>query len=439
MRARRPRRRRTVEASRSLATRQPEHRAQAASGGDWPGRRAGPPRGSAHGPYDAGAARRAPRIKFCGITSPRRRPARGSTPARGRSGCILWPRLSARVRPRARPRASRPRCAARPRSPACSSTRRSTRCPRWPTAIGLTMVQLHGDEGPAFCAEVARRTGAKVIKAAPVAARPTSARSRPSTPTSTCSTPTAPGCAAAPARRSTGSSLRTRRSGPADPQRRAARRQRRRGDRRRGAVRGRRRQRAPRPRPGVKDPESCCLRRGGARRPPSSAGARVSAVEHRFGPYGGQYVPETLMPALAELEAAWVEGVGRPGVPRASSTGCCATTSGARRRCTSPAPERGRRPRGLPQARGPQPHRRAQDQQRARPGAAGQAHGQAADHRRDRRRPARRRHGDRVRAARPRVRRLHGRRGHRAARSPTSSAWSCSARRVGPSRRARGR
>jgi tryptophan synthase beta chain len=32
----------------------------------------------------------------------------------------------------------------------------------------------------------------------------------------------------------------------------------------------------------------------------------VSAVEHRFGPYGGQYVPETLMPALAELEDAWV-------------------------------------------------------------------------------------------------------------------------------------
>jgi tryptophan synthase beta chain len=29
-------------------------------------------------------------------------------------------------------------------------------------------------------------------------------------------------------------------------------------------------------------------------------------VEHRFGPYGGQYVPETLMPALGELEAAWV-------------------------------------------------------------------------------------------------------------------------------------
>src|SRR5262249_19844258 len=33
-------------------------------------------------------------------------------------------------------------------------------------ALGLTMVQLHGDEGPAFCADVARRTGAKVVKAA---------------------------------------------------------------------------------------------------------------------------------------------------------------------------------------------------------------------------------------------------------------------------------
>ncbi len=33
----------------------------------------------------------------------------------------------------------------------------------------------------------------------------------------------------------------------------------------------------------------------------------MSVVEHRFGPYGGQYVPETLMPALSELEAAWLE------------------------------------------------------------------------------------------------------------------------------------
>jgi phosphoribosylanthranilate isomerase len=34
--------------------------------------------------------------------------------------------------------------------------------------LALALVQLHGDEGPSFCAEVARRTGARVIKAAQV-------------------------------------------------------------------------------------------------------------------------------------------------------------------------------------------------------------------------------------------------------------------------------
>jgi phosphoribosylanthranilate isomerase len=38
-------------------------------------------------------------------------------------------------------------------------------------AIGLTLLQFHGDEGPVYCAEAARRTGAKVIKAARVAGR----------------------------------------------------------------------------------------------------------------------------------------------------------------------------------------------------------------------------------------------------------------------------
>jgi phosphoribosylanthranilate isomerase len=32
--------------------------------------------------------------------------------------------------------------------------------------LGLSHVQLHGDEGPSFCSAVAQRTGAKVIKAA---------------------------------------------------------------------------------------------------------------------------------------------------------------------------------------------------------------------------------------------------------------------------------
>ena len=31
----------------------------------------------------------------------------------------------------------------------------------------------------------------------------------------------------------------------------------------------------------------------------------MSVIEHRFGPFGGRYVPETLMPALVELEQAW--------------------------------------------------------------------------------------------------------------------------------------
>ena len=35
--------------------------------------------------------------------------------------------------------------------------------------LGLSLLQLHGDEGPAFCAEAGRRTGCRVIKAARVA------------------------------------------------------------------------------------------------------------------------------------------------------------------------------------------------------------------------------------------------------------------------------
>jgi phosphoribosylanthranilate isomerase len=35
-------------------------------------------------------------------------------------------------------------------------------------AVGLTMLQFHGDEGPVYCSEAARRTGCKIIKAARV-------------------------------------------------------------------------------------------------------------------------------------------------------------------------------------------------------------------------------------------------------------------------------
>jgi len=38
----------------------------------------------------------------------------------------------------------------------------------------------------------------------------------------------------------------------------------------------------------------------------------MTRLPHKFGPYGGQFVPETLMPALDELEAAYVEARNDP-------------------------------------------------------------------------------------------------------------------------------
>ena len=66
--------------------------------------------------------------------------------------------------------------------------------------------------------------------------------------------------------------------------------------------------------PGRKDPRECGLRRGGARdrsrgagrdepRPRrSTSSATAPDAGGHFGPYGGRFVPETLMPPLAELE-----------------------------------------------------------------------------------------------------------------------------------------
>src|SRR6202022_3390317 len=50
-------------------------------------------------------------------------------------------------------------------------------------------------------------------------------------------------------------------------------------------------------------------RRAGRDRLPAgvSDGEESGGIERRFGPYGGQFVPETLMRALAELERAWSE------------------------------------------------------------------------------------------------------------------------------------
>jgi len=107
-----------------------------------------------------------PKIKFCGITDPADADAAIAAGAWA-LGVILWP---------GSPRHCRPDVAAE----IAAAHRRHAQIvgvfvnatlgqvAQAAEGIGLTMLQLHGDEGPAFCGEAARRTGCKVIKAARV-------------------------------------------------------------------------------------------------------------------------------------------------------------------------------------------------------------------------------------------------------------------------------
>jgi phosphoribosylanthranilate isomerase len=107
-----------------------------------------------------------PRLKFCGITS--LEDARLATEAGAWAlGTILWPGSERRCEPEEAARiASTLRRQVeiagvfvnQPLDEVCGLAE----------GIGLTLVQLHGDEGPSFCSEVARRTGARIIKAARV-------------------------------------------------------------------------------------------------------------------------------------------------------------------------------------------------------------------------------------------------------------------------------
>jgi phosphoribosylanthranilate isomerase len=111
----------------------------------------------------------APKIKFCGITNPHDA-ADAVAAGAWAIGLIFWPHS---------PR----RCELDVAAGIGASYRRQVEIvgvfvsptleevARTADAVGLTMLQLHGDEGPAFCAEVARRTGCKVIKAARVRSR----------------------------------------------------------------------------------------------------------------------------------------------------------------------------------------------------------------------------------------------------------------------------
>jgi phosphoribosylanthranilate isomerase len=110
-----------------------------------------------------------PRIKFCGITS---LPDAELAVAAGAwaIGLIFWPGS-----PRACPvdRAAEIGAALKRRTEVAGVFVNQTidQVAGTAEAVGLTMLQLHGDEGPAFCAEAARRTGCKVIKAARVRSR----------------------------------------------------------------------------------------------------------------------------------------------------------------------------------------------------------------------------------------------------------------------------
>jgi phosphoribosylanthranilate isomerase len=106
------------------------------------------------------------RIKLCGITT--LDDARMAVDAGAWAvGCILWPQSPRMCDPA---EAARIVAAVRRRAAVCGVfvNQHLDEVTGLVDGLGLTMVQLHGDEGPAYCGEVARRTGAKVIKAAPV-------------------------------------------------------------------------------------------------------------------------------------------------------------------------------------------------------------------------------------------------------------------------------
>ena len=103
------------------------------------------------------------RIKFCGITSlDDAELAMACAP--WAIGLIFWPRSPRRCEPDA---AATIAAAVKRRVEVAGVFVNATldHVTETADAVGLTMLQLHGDEGPAYCAEAARRTGCKVIKA----------------------------------------------------------------------------------------------------------------------------------------------------------------------------------------------------------------------------------------------------------------------------------
>jgi phosphoribosylanthranilate isomerase len=107
------------------------------------------------------------RVKFCGITRTEDAELAAELGAWA-VGLIFWPGSSRRCRP---DDAAAVAAAVRRRVEVAGVfvNAHLDEVAATADAVGLTLIQLHGDEGPAYCAEVARRTGAKIIKAARVA------------------------------------------------------------------------------------------------------------------------------------------------------------------------------------------------------------------------------------------------------------------------------
>ena len=112
---------------------------------------------------------KAPKIKFCGITREQDAELAVSLGAWA-VGLIMWPNS-----PRAVPldHAAFLAASLKRRAEVAGVFFNQTldEVAATADAVGLTILQLHGQEGPQFCTEVARRTGCKVIKAARVHSR----------------------------------------------------------------------------------------------------------------------------------------------------------------------------------------------------------------------------------------------------------------------------
>jgi phosphoribosylanthranilate isomerase len=108
-----------------------------------------------------------PHVKLCGITRPEDAELAASLDAWA-IGFILWPQSKRKADPAvaagiARQQRRRLELVGVFVNPTLDEVVHAVE------GIGLTHVQLHGDEGPAFCAAVAQRTGARVIKALGIA------------------------------------------------------------------------------------------------------------------------------------------------------------------------------------------------------------------------------------------------------------------------------